>query len=471
VGAPFAIYVRVSEVGGREGDSFASPEDQEAAARAWADRVGEAVYFTEDECVDLDVSGGLTAADRKLGRLIDRCEAGEFAGIIVRYEDRFARDVVAGGAALARLVECGARLIATATGFDSEHLTPDKEMVFNFMMSVGQAQRKRNLDARMSAKERAAVRGVYCASAPFGYSKDEDGRLVPNDDADTVRDIFRRRAAGETWWSIARDTPLTRSGVRKVSMNRAYLGEQTIPDRKRKGEPQLAPNYPGHPPLVTAAEWEAANAVRGPAPNHTGLADKMKLKGLVRCGVCGGTMHVLAYGKNKDRRTYACTNGGHGSMSAAKVEPAVLWQLDQAVANREPHVAAVIEGDTRYGDALIAVEDAQRALVEYRDDVATQRILGMADWTAGLKARKEAIETARKALRALPRPESLSSKKLMTWEEFDLDSSRRFYARCIAEVVVFPKAKGERLFMRWHGAEERFPVPPVPSPTSPVPAA
>lgn len=37
---------------------------------------------------------------------------------------------------------------------------------------------------------------------------------------------------------------------------------------------------------------------------------------------------------------------------------------------------------------------SQRALVEYRDDVATQRMLGMADWKAGLKAREEAIETA-----------------------------------------------------------------------------
>jgi Recombinase len=194
-------------------------------------------------------------------------------------------------------------------------------MVFNMMVAVGQAQRKRNLDARMSAKERAAARGVYCAPAPFGYSKDEAGCLVLTDDAETVRDIFRRRTAGESFWSIARDTPLTRSGVRKVVMNRAYLGEQTIPDRKRKGEPQLAPNYPGHPPIVTATEWEAANALRGPAPSHTGLADRMKLKGLVHCGVCGGRMHVLAYGKKKDRRTYACTNGGHGSMSAAKVSP------------------------------------------------------------------------------------------------------------------------------------------------------
>src|SRR5687768_12119231 len=40
----FAIYERVSEVGEREGESFGSPEVQEAAARDWADREGADVY-------------------------------------------------------------------------------------------------------------------------------------------------------------------------------------------------------------------------------------------------------------------------------------------------------------------------------------------------------------------------------------------------------------------------------------------
>jgi DNA invertase Pin-like site-specific DNA recombinase len=459
VGSPFAIYVRVSEVGGRKGESFGSPEEQEAAARSWADRAGEETYFDEEECVDLDVSGELAAEDRKLGGLIARCESGEFAGVVVRYEDRFARDVTAGSVALARLVDCGARLVATASGFDSAHLTPDKQMVFSIMMAVGQAQRERNRDARMSAKERAAARGVYCAPAPFGYEKDEAGRLVANEDADIVRDIFKRRAAGAGFSEIARDLPMTRSGVRRVVMNRAYLGEQSIPDRKRKGEPKLAADYPGHPPLVTSAQWEAANAVQGLAPRHTGLGERTKLKGVVRCGVCGGIMHVLAYGKAKDKRTFACARG-HGSMAVSKIEPAVLYQLDLAVSNREPHIAAVIEGDTRYTDALIAVEDAQRTLAEYRDSLELQRELGVADFAAGLRARKEAVELARKELRGMPKPEPSSTTE-MTLEEFDLADSRRFYARAIAEVLVFPKTAEHRLTMRWQGSEEAFPVPPV----------
>ncbi len=470
--APFAIYVRVSEVGGRAGEGFASPEEQEAAAREWGDRNGVDVYFEEDECVDLDVSGGVAAKDRKLGGLIERCESGEFAGVVVRYEDRFARDVMEGALALRRLVECDARLVATATGFDSEDLTAEKQLVFNMMMSVAQAQRERNREARMSGKERAVARGVYCAPAPFGYHKDDAGRLVPNGDADTVHEIFRLRASGVGFTEIARTAPLTRTGVRKVVLNRAYLGEQSVPDRSRKGEPRPARGYPGHPPLVTPSEWEAANAVQGRAPVHTGLGESASLKGIARCGVCGSVMHVLSYGKDGSGRTYACTSGGHASMSLPLVERPVVYQLDRAVGEREPHVAAVIEGDTRYVDALAAVEQAQRDLAQYRDDVGIQRAVGTKEFAAGLATRKALVEEARRSLRHTPRPDEARSAEPVTLEEFDLAERRRFYRRCIAEVLVFPTKgrKGGRLKMRWQGSDKSFAVPPLPEPDPIIPA-
>jgi hypothetical protein len=60
----------------------------------------------------------------------------------------------------------------------------------------------------------------------------------------------------------------------------------------------------------------------------------------------------------------------------------------------------------------------------------------------------------------MPKPEPSSTKK-MTLEEFDLADSRHFYARAIAEVLVFPKTAKHRLTMRWQGSEDAFPVPRV----------
>ena len=453
----FDIYCRVSEVGGRGGESFASPEEQEAAARAWAEQAGVEV----DEVVEeLDVSGSLAADARELGRLIRRVEAGESEGVIVRYVDRFGRDMVENALAHDRIVAAGGRLIATASGYDTAHLNADTRMVFHIQSAIAQAQRERNRESRMAGKERAVARGVYGASAPFGYDRDDDGRLQPNRDADAVREIFRLRAEGVGFSDIARSVvgALTRSGVRRVVMNRAYVGEQRIPDPAKKGDPRVIPK--SHQPLVTEAEWEAANAVKGRAPTHNGLAAKTYLKGIVRCGICAGTMHVCAYGNARDKMTYACTSGcGGTSMSVAKVEPAVLHQLDLAVAQRAPQVAAVIEGDNRHTDALASVEEAKAALAEYRDNIELQQVLGVSDFIAGLRTRKEAVETARRALRDVPRPEPVVSRK-MTLEEFDLADRRRFYQRVIAEVLVFPRSEPQRLRLRWQGAENTIVVPP-----------
>ncbi len=444
----FDIYVRVSEVGGRGGESFASLEEQEAAARDWAERADEDV----DEVVEeLDVSGGLTADQRELGRLIRKVESGDSAGVIVRYVDRFGRDMIENALSHDRIVAAGGRLIATASGYDSANLNADTRMIFNIQSAIAQAQRERNREARMAGKERAVARGVYGAPAPFGYDRDNDGRLQPNDDADTVREIFRLRAEGMGFSDIARHvTALTRSGIRRGVMNRAYVGEQRIPDLAKKGHPKVIAN--SHRPLVTEQEWEAANAVKGRAPTHTGLGAKTYLKGLVRCGICGSMMHVVAYGKNRDRMTYACTSGcGGTSMSVRKVESAVLHLLDIAIAERAPHVAAVIEGDNRYADALTAVEQAKLALAEYRDNIELQRVLGVAGFAEGLKVRKEAVETARRALRNVPRPEPPRGKRKLTLEEFDHEDRRRFYGRAIAEVKVFPRSQPHRLKLRWAG--------------------
>jgi DNA invertase Pin-like site-specific DNA recombinase len=95
-GCTLAIYVRVST---EEQDTF---EAQEASARDWAARTDEQVWFDSEACQEKQSAGG-DVDDRKLGRLIERCEEGEFAGLIVRDESRFARDTIAGGS---RSVAC-----------------------------------------------------------------------------------------------------------------------------------------------------------------------------------------------------------------------------------------------------------------------------------------------------------------------------------------------------------------------------
>ncbi len=284
-----------------------------------------------------------------------------------------------------------------------------------------------------------------------------EGRLVPNADAQTVRRIFKLRAEGLRFSEIAERENLNRSSVRKHVMNRAYLGEQRIPDPKNPGEPLVIQDC--HAALVTEAEWEAANAVKtGRPPTHNGLSNTVALKGIVRCGLCNAKMTVCGYGNGKS--SYACTNGCGGTgMATHLVDPPVLRELDDALEEHEPHVAAVMQGDSRYADALAAVEQARTDLAEYRDSLEIQRELGVKAFADGLKVRKAAIETARLALRDTPRPFEQS----MTREEFLALDARKYYPRLITEVLVFPRSSEHRLMMRWQGQDEAWPVPPMPT--------
>src|SRR5947199_8111601 len=84
---PLDIYVWVSRVGGREGDSFISPKVQEERCRALATARG---YKVGEVFIDLDQSGG-TMDRPEFNRALARIQAGDSGGIIVARIDRFAR--------------------------------------------------------------------------------------------------------------------------------------------------------------------------------------------------------------------------------------------------------------------------------------------------------------------------------------------------------------------------------------------
>src|SRR4051794_38982223 len=83
--------VRVSQVNGREGESFASPAEQRDRIVAACERDGLELLETIDE---LDVSGGKPLADRAgLRRAIEAVEAGQADVIVAAYFDRLVRSL------------------------------------------------------------------------------------------------------------------------------------------------------------------------------------------------------------------------------------------------------------------------------------------------------------------------------------------------------------------------------------------
>jgi len=450
VSAAFAIYLRASEEG-PGGQLSSNPEDQEAYAREWAERA----KIDIDEVAFEVASGALDANDRELGRLIKRCEAGEIGGIIVRDERRFARDVVAGATALNRLVECKARLIATMTGFDSQNLTPEAEMQFNIWMAVGQAERKRNRLKRLNGNRRLADRGGYLAqSAPLGYEMDADRRISPDPAASKlVQEVFQRRAEGQSLRSLAtwlreHGIEITKSGVRVVLANRAYLGEMTVPT-DRKGELEVRKN--AHEPVVTEDLWEQAQAAGGPYhPRNGRWSSQARLTGIARCSGCDTPLSAHGGGKKKDTAYYSCTAEGCKARVGIRVDRLDAWAdglLQQAVVRGVPEVIAVLEGDDRRARALDAVKAARLELETYIAEVRVSDV-GRDAWIHGKEVRAAALTVAQRELAAIPAPRPVSrarAKRLMTWDEAEPALDRERNARFVTKIVVYPVGRGRRV--------------------------
>lgn len=167
------LYIRISDLNGRNGESLYSDVDQEEKGRDLAALRG---YDVGEIVRDLDVSGGKSAAERDLGPLIKSCERGEAKAIIVWHFDRFSREhPYAAMSTLNRLREAGARLLDVANGFDSES---EMGVMAASMLSIGaHAYRERLRKSWAMTQQRSLDRGAFPGKTPWGVLRYQDGTL------------------------------------------------------------------------------------------------------------------------------------------------------------------------------------------------------------------------------------------------------------------------------------------------------
>jgi site-specific DNA recombinase len=455
----FDIYIRVSRLGERTEDE--ATEVYEAQCRAWAAAHGVEIELVEE---DTDVSGSVAVADRKLERLVQRVEAGESEGILTPWLDRFGRDLIEGALAYRRISLAGGRLVCTQDGIDSSR--PGDKLQFNLRMAFAEEYLDRTRAVFHAGKVRAAERGVYLSGVvPFGYDKDDEGRLVVNEaEAKFVRELFRRRSMGESISALQRFMNGTRirsrTGVTSVLRNRVYVGEMEVPT-ERKGKTRTVKN--AVPPILTEAEWEAGQVTSKYTPNDGSLAKQIQLPGIAYCGGCNRRMAVVGHGPAGNRKViFACTRPdctAHASLSCLRLEEYVLKTVQILVHTGAEHIMAVLSGEEALERATQAVEDARRAFEEYRDEIELQRVLGVKDFAAGLKTRKEALELARKA--ASRERHRAAGNPIFPLGPDGVVSLVDLTKRVVDRVVVTPVPRGrgrwtpveDRVTILWHGSE------------------
>ena len=345
-------YVRVSRVGGREGDSFLSPALQREQIESVARREGLTVVEVLEE---LDASGGDNKRPR-WNQAIEMVERGEVGGIAVWNLARFSRSVRDALNALERIEAAGGTLhSATEPVNDRMHRT--------ILLAIGENERDRAAAGFRAATLNAMDRGVFVGGTiPVGYRRDADRRLeVDPDKAPVVQGVFERKAEG--WssvrlatWAREQGHDLTPEGATYMVHNRTYLGELRSGKEVRKD---------AHPALVTRALWNRCQE-KGLQSERTGrLKGKFLLQGIASCAGCGYGLRLTSGGKKGTVfyhcRHRHCTEKAYAN--ALRLDDYVVNALDDLVNAADPATWIPLPGDNR------AIEEAETTLAEARSDL------------------------------------------------------------------------------------------------------
>jgi DNA invertase Pin-like site-specific DNA recombinase len=407
---PLSGYIRVSRVGDRDKDpeSFISPDVQEKAILEWSARTGKAVVMERPE---LNRSGG--TMDRPIfNEILEKIRRGESGGIVVFKLDRFARSLIGAVNCLAELGEHHATF-ASATEPELDYTTPAGEAFLNMQFTFAQYVRATLKESWATTQRHKIEQGIHISpnknsGGYLGYSSDDDGRLVLNDQAGIALEVFERAGGGEAWGSIAEwlnEVAPRPNGLRWTSRTvvdlvgkRIYRGEASrYVDQDIDGRGAIV-NPDAHSAIVTEEQWTAANAKRQRRQGGYSKHPRPLLAGLVRCAGCRYSLSKGSGGAGQ--AMYKC-RANHSAGKCPAPASIVSDKLEQHV---EDLVFAHIDGVTRSipddserTAALEVLAAARTRLDDFKNDREAKLKLG-AEWHEWLDGYLADVREAEAAL-------------------------------------------------------------------------
>ena len=322
--------------------------------------------------------------------------------------------------------------------------TPMGRAMLNIIMVFAQLERENIfLRTRMGMVERVK-QGFWPGGGkiPFGYDYDPaKGILVPNGDADTVREIYARYLEGQSTGCIARELGLKYEHlVRQILLRESNTGVIVY-----KGE-----RYPGrHEPLIDQQTFtQAQHRLKKQGKPRAAEGGKL-LTGLLVCGHCGAKMRyqkwgnagdkLVCYSRDKSKPHLVhdenCPNRG---VMAREVEAVVIRDLSRLAAKPAPLKAE--RGDT--AACRRALERAQRKLrrlyelyAEGEDDALREAI----EHAKGERSRAEkALDTVQQADRQRDHTEAYRALQTIgsCWDRLTAIERQGLVRACVQKIVV-----------------------------------
>ena len=474
-----AAYVRVSD----ERQDEYSPDSQLKKIREYAEKEG---YLVPDEYVFYDdgISGKSVRKRANFNHMIALAKekTHPFDRIYVWKFSRFARNQEESILYKNLLQKNGVSVKSVSEPLPEGHFSSLIERIIEWMDEFYLI----NLGVEVTrGMEEKVVRGEPVVPAPFGY-KNAEKTYIPDEEsgaAQIVREIFERYANGEKQREIAvslgqrgirtkRGNPPENRWVDYILWNPAYVGKiRWTPDGERAVSKQrdfrndnIKVSDGNWQPLISKELWDKVqkmlNDQKKAYPKYAKRQQSVNymLKGLVRCGACGGpiAMASAVSGKNKTR-TLQCCNYAKGScqtshsVTVPKIEKAFVQGLKMAVDEKQftiiPKVQKASSPTQVDYDKLIAVEEKRlaRAKEAYLAEIDTieqyaQNKKEITERIDNLKARQQQEASNEIDIKAF------ANKVRAVVEFIERDDATEIAKneaiRKIIEKVVYDKAKG-----------------------------
>ncbi|MFG3418709.1 recombinase family protein [Micromonospora sp. NPDC048063] len=448
----FVAYRRVSELMGRGGDDFHSPDIQLSAIRRMAKPAGLREVAVVD---DIDRTGRNFSRDG-IDRVRKMAAAGQVDVLAVYKVDRFGRNVLESLQMLAELANMGVTIMSATEQIDTS--TPSGRWMLTNLLAIAEMQSDEIGRGWSNTIARRAERGQH-HGRPLGYIR-VNKRLIPDPVlGPAMTEVFRRYAIGDpigevtAYLAAIRGKAMHTANVKKLLRNPAYRGMVVTGDEVLPGE---------HDALVDEVTWRKVQnrlaAEAGTPPRH--LAPTWPLVGLVECPQGHklqrqGDRLVCGDGRG-DVKGGTCP--GVGRPILARVVDEVLRQVAEWAAElrtdhdaRARRLARMTSSQADRATLERQLADARSAMVRLAkshalerlpDDVYRQAMAELREaeqGAAGQLARLGSVEVPPDPVAAANAAEAL----LALWQDQDVTHAERVKAlRSIVDrIVVRPAAR------------------------------
>jgi site-specific DNA recombinase len=452
-----AGYVRVSQIGARQGDTFLSPDLQRDRIKAWAAYRQASIV---DWYTDLDVSGRTGVYRPEFERLMADARDHRFDVVAVYRLTRFGRSVKDTAGRYAELLDLGIGLVSVTEDIDTT--TASGKFMQNMLFAMAEFESERIGEEWKGVHRNRRARGLHHATrGVYGYACEGAVPVaVEAAEAVAVRGAFQRRASGQSlpavrdWLHAEGHRPRRGGEWFSLSSLRSLLSNPLYAGLVQAGD-ELIPA--SHPAVITRDVWDTVQAMGGTArpPRHTaGL-----LAGLVRCASCDGRMQssysrgVKLY-RCADARSERCPRPT--SIRADRLDEYAEQQLLRHVGGKKGRVGGDPQRRRKEVERLKArSRDLQRAL----DRLADERyLLGSLDedeyarQTQRLLEERGQVDEQARAAAAAPQAPKVEVLGRDAWQRAPVLARQRIARAAIDRVVIEPPEKGRE---RWSQVQDR----------------